>query len=51
MLLTLTTIQRPATDLGFLLRKHPERPQSFDVGFGRRMCSIPKRRKSAARRR
>jgi 3' terminal RNA ribose 2'-O-methyltransferase Hen1 len=34
MLLTLTTTHRPATDLGFLLRKHPERPQSFDVGFG-----------------
>ena len=34
MLLTLTTTHRPATDLGFLLRKHPERLQSFDVGFG-----------------
>jgi 3' terminal RNA ribose 2'-O-methyltransferase Hen1 len=34
MLLTLTTTHRPATDLGFLLRKHPERHQSFDVGFG-----------------
>ena len=34
MLLTLTTTHRPATDLGFLLRKHPERSQSFDVGFG-----------------
>jgi 3' terminal RNA ribose 2'-O-methyltransferase Hen1 len=34
MLLTLTTTHQPATDLGFLLRKHPERPQSFDVGFG-----------------
>jgi len=34
MLLTLTTTHRPATDPGFLLRKHPERHQSFDVGFG-----------------
>jgi 3' terminal RNA ribose 2'-O-methyltransferase Hen1 len=34
MLLTLTTTHRPATDLGFLLRKHPERHQTFDVGFG-----------------
>jgi 3' terminal RNA ribose 2'-O-methyltransferase Hen1 len=34
MLLTLTTTHQPATDLGFLLRKHPDRPQSFDVGFG-----------------
>jgi 3' terminal RNA ribose 2'-O-methyltransferase Hen1 len=34
MLLTLTTTHRPATDLGFLLRKHPDRHQTFDVGFG-----------------
>lgn len=34
MLLTLTMTEFPATDLGFLLRKHPERYQSFDVGFG-----------------
>lgn len=34
MLLTLTTTHFPATDLGFLLRKHPDRHQTFDVGFG-----------------
>ena len=34
MLLTLTTTHQPATDLGYLLRKHPDRQQSFDVGFG-----------------
>src|SRR5262249_18432492 len=34
MLLTITTTYRPATDLGFLLHKHPDRHQSFDVGFG-----------------
>jgi 3' terminal RNA ribose 2'-O-methyltransferase Hen1 len=34
MLLTLTTTHDPATDLGFLLRKHPDRHQTFDVGFG-----------------
>ncbi len=34
MLLTLTTTHKPATELGFLLRKHPERHQTFDVGFG-----------------
>src|SRR5438552_492239 len=34
MLLTLTTTHSPATDLGFLLRKHPDRYQTFDVGFG-----------------
>src|SRR2546426_12609204 len=35
MLLELTTTQRPATDLGFLLHKNPTRAQSFDLGFGR----------------
>src|SRR5262245_39513528 len=34
MLLTITTTHRPATDLGFLLHKHPDRHQTFDVGFG-----------------
>lgn len=34
MLLTLTTTHSPATDLGFLLHKHPERHQTFDLSFG-----------------
>ena len=34
MLLTITTTHRPATDLGFLLHKHPQRVQSFDLKFG-----------------
>ncbi|MET7747255.1 3' terminal RNA ribose 2'-O-methyltransferase Hen1 [Micromonospora sp. NPDC005367] len=34
MLLTLTTTHRPATDLGHLLVKHPDRAQSFDVPVG-----------------
>lgn len=34
MLLTLTTTHRPATDLGFLLHKHPDRAQRFSVPFG-----------------
>lgn len=34
MLLTLTTTHRPATDLGYLLRKNPARPQSFSLSFG-----------------
>lgn len=34
MLLTLTTTHRPATDLGFLLHKHPDRVQSFEQSFG-----------------
>jgi 3' terminal RNA ribose 2'-O-methyltransferase Hen1 len=41
MLLTLTTTHSPATDLGFLLRKHPDRLQSFDVGFGRAHVFYP----------
>jgi 3' terminal RNA ribose 2'-O-methyltransferase Hen1 len=34
MLLTLTTTHRPATDLGFLLHKHPDKHQTFDLPFG-----------------
>ncbi|HEY2737373.1 MAG TPA: 3' terminal RNA ribose 2'-O-methyltransferase Hen1 [Thermoanaerobaculia bacterium] len=35
MLLTLRTTHVPATDLGFLLHKHPDKLQSFDLPFGR----------------
>lgn len=34
MLLTLTTTHRPATDLGYLLHKHPDKLQSFKLNFG-----------------
>ncbi|GGN80809.1 3' terminal RNA ribose 2'-O-methyltransferase Hen1 [Actinoplanes lobatus] len=34
MLLTLTTTHRPATDLGYLLVKHPGKVHSFDVPTG-----------------
>ncbi len=34
MLLTITTTRAPATDLGYLLHKHPGRVQSFDVASG-----------------
>ncbi|GAA2786407.1 3' terminal RNA ribose 2'-O-methyltransferase Hen1 [Saccharopolyspora taberi] len=34
MFVTLTTTHEPATDLGFLLHKHPDRAQSFDVAAG-----------------
>ncbi|MCI0395687.1 MAG: 3' terminal RNA ribose 2'-O-methyltransferase Hen1 [Chloroflexi bacterium] len=34
MLLTITTTHRPATDLGYLLHKHPARCQAFDLSFG-----------------
>ena len=34
MLLTIATTHRPATDLGFLLHKHPERVHEFSLPFG-----------------
>ncbi|HEX5116208.1 MAG TPA: 3' terminal RNA ribose 2'-O-methyltransferase Hen1 [Pseudonocardiaceae bacterium] len=34
MLIMLTTTERPATDLGHLLHKHPDRAQSFPVATG-----------------
>ena len=34
MLLTITTTRAPATDLGYLLHKHPGRAQEFDVSVG-----------------
>src|SRR5262245_15608225 len=41
MLLTLTTTHRPATELGFLLHKHPNRFQSFDLSFGKAHVFYP----------
>lgn len=34
MLLTVSTTHRPATDLGYLLHKHPDRVQEFTQSFG-----------------
>lgn len=34
MLFTLTTTHHPATDLGYLLNKHPERTQTVELPFG-----------------
>jgi 3' terminal RNA ribose 2'-O-methyltransferase Hen1 len=34
VLLTLTTTREPATDLGYLLHKHPDRVQRFQQSFG-----------------
>ncbi|HEY1135486.1 MAG TPA: 3' terminal RNA ribose 2'-O-methyltransferase Hen1 [Nocardioides sp.] len=34
MLLTVSTTHRPATDLGYLLFKHPDRVQAFEQSFG-----------------
>ena len=41
MLLTLSTTRRPATDLGFLLHKHPDRFQSFKLSFGKAYVFYP----------
>ena len=34
MLLTISTTHQPATNLGYLLHKHPSRAQAFDLPFG-----------------
>ncbi len=34
MLLTITTTHQPASDLGYLLAKHPGRVQTFELAFG-----------------
>jgi len=41
MLLTISTTHSPATDLGYLLAKHPERVQSFEQSFGRAHVFYP----------
>ncbi len=35
MILSMTTTYRPATDLGYLLHKHPARCQTFEISFGK----------------
>src|ERR1700749_4473444 len=41
MLLTITTTRRPATDLGYLLHKHPGRFQGYDLSFGKAHVFYP----------
>ena len=41
MLLTITLTEPPATDLGYLLHKHPDRVQSFDVSAGQAHVFYP----------
>ncbi len=41
MLLTITTTHRPATDLGYLLHKHPDRLQTFDLTSGKAHVFYP----------
>lgn len=45
MLLTITTTYSPATDLGYLLHKHPDRLQSFDLAFGQAHVFYPEAEK------
>ena len=48
MLLAITTTHEPATDLGYLLHKHPDRFQSFDLSFGRAHVFYPEVAESRA---
>jgi hypothetical protein len=41
MLLTISTNRQPATDLGYLLHKHPDRCQTFDLSFGQAHVFYP----------
>jgi 3' terminal RNA ribose 2'-O-methyltransferase Hen1 len=41
MLLTIKTTHQPATDLGYLLCKHPDRFQSFNLSFGQAHIFYP----------
>lgn len=41
MLLTITTTHEPATDLGFLLHKHPSRIQTYDLTVGKAHVFYP----------
>ncbi len=41
MLLSISTTHQPAADLGYLLHKHPERFQSFDLSFGKAHVFYP----------
>lgn len=43
MLLTITTTHTPATDLGFLLHKNPDRVHTHDTSFGRVVLFYPER--------
>lgn len=41
MLLTISTTHTPATDLGYLLAKHPAKVQSFNLAFGQAHVFYP----------
>ena len=44
MLLTISTTHKPATDLGYLLHKHPDKLQTFDLSFGKAHVFYPEAR-------
>lgn len=41
MLLTITTSHTPATDIGFLLEKHPGKVHEFELSAGRALMFYP----------
>jgi 3' terminal RNA ribose 2'-O-methyltransferase Hen1 len=41
MFLSIATTHRPATDLGYLLHKHPERVHETELGFGKAFLFYP----------
>ena len=41
MLLTITNTQSPATDLSYLLHKHPDKLQSFNLSYGQAQVFYP----------
>lgn len=41
MLLTITNTRPPASDIGYLLHKNPDRVQSFDLSFGKARVFYP----------
>lgn len=46
MLLTITSTQQPATDIGYLLHKNPFKAQSFSLSFGQAHVFYPEATKS-----
>ena len=51
MILTISTTHRPATDLGYLLHKNPERHQAVELSFGKAHIVYPEASESAVPRR
>ncbi|MGJ5195929.1 hypothetical protein [Bradyrhizobium sp. HKCCYLRH1030] len=41
MYLSIATTHQPATDLGYLLNKHPERPRELALTYGKALIFYP----------